>query len=339
MMEIYELLEKLTTVNGVSGNEEDVCAFLEDILSGYGEVTRDNLNNVYCTFGEGYHFLLDAHLDEIGFVVTDITDDGFIKFDKCGGIDTRMLPANEVLIHSKEKIRGVISTKPPHLQSADDEKKAPKITDLAIDTGYKSEELREIVERGDRITLKKNFVKLLNNRISSSVLDDRSGVTSILLALDRLKKLNCKITVAFTSQEEVGTRGASVAPYGLDVDEAICVDVSFAMSNGCDKADCGELSNGVMIGFSPSLDGEMSRKLVKLAEKNGIPYQQEIMNGRTGTDADVISVNECGIKSALLSIPERYMHQPVEVVDIDDINAVSNLIVAYITERVGELNA
>lgn len=338
-MEIVELLKMLTQTNGVSGDEENVVSLLTDILEPYGKVEVDALNNVTCTFGEGYHFLLDAHLDEIGFIVTEITDDGFIKFDKLGGIDLRMLPSQEVIIHGKEKVFGVISSKPPHLQSNNDADAVPEIRDLSIDTGFSAKRISEIVEIGDRITLKKNFVNLLNSRISASCLDDRSGIAAIILALDELKKINCKITVLFSSQEEVGTRGAKTGAFGKDIDEAICVDVSFAYTPGCDKNECGNLSKGAMIGFSPILNKDMSDNLVKVCKDNNILFQREVMNGRTGTNADVISVCESGVKTALISIPEKYMHQSVEVIDLDDIESVSKLISLYVAERVGELNA
>lgn len=339
MKKTLELLKKLTAPVGVSGAEDNIVSVLTELLKPYGDVTVDNMNNVFCTFGEGYHFLLDAHLDEIGFVVTDITDDGYIKFDQCSRTDSRFLPGYEVSVWGKKEIKGIISTLPPHLQTADDEKKAPKLKALAIDTGYTKEKLIDFVSLGDKITLKRNFTPLKNNYLSASCLDDRSGICAIILALDKLKNLPCKITVMFSSQEEVGTRGAKIGPFGKNIDEAISVDVSFAYTPGCDKADCGEISKGAMIGFSPILDKTISKKLVDAAEKNNIPYQCEIMAGRTGTNADVISVNGSGIKSALISIPEKYMHQAVEVVDLDDVKAVADLIVAYITERAGEINA
>lgn len=339
MEKTIDLLKKLTAPISVSGAEENIVKLLCDMLEPYGDVTVDSMNNVCCTFGEGYHFLLDAHLDEVGFIVTDITDDGFIKFDKCGGIDTRPLPAGEVSVWGSKEIKGIISAVPPHLQSADDEKSAPKLKDLSIDTGYTKTELEKYVSLGDRITFKRNFTPLLNGLVSASCLDDRSGVCAILLCLDKLKSIDCKITVMFSSQEEVGTRGAKIGAYAKNVDEAISVDVSFGYTPGNDKSECGEISKGAMIGFSPILDKNISRKLVDTAEKNSIPYQCEIMSGRTGTNADVISVSESGIKTALISIPEKYMHQSVEVVDIKDVEAVSDLITAYITERVGEINA
>lgn len=339
MEKTIELLKELTQTVGVSGCEENIAALLKKKLSLYGDVTVDSMNNVFCTFGEGYHFLLDAHLDEIGLIVTDITDDGFIKFSNCGGIDARPLPAMEVSVWGREEVKGVISTLPPHLQSASDEKKIPKLSELAIDTGLTKDKLEKLVSLGDRITFKRNFTPLLNGLVSASCLDDRSGVAAILMCLDELKNLGCKVTVMFSSQEEVGTRGAKVGPYAKSVDEAISVDVSFALTPGCDKSECGELSKGAMIGFSPILDKEISRKLVDAAEKNNIPYQCEIMSGRTGTNADVISISEKGIKTALISIPEKYMHQRVEVVNTADVESVSRLICTYIKERIGDVNA
>lgn len=338
-MNTVELLKELTSAVGVSGEENNIVDLLKTKLEPYGDVSIDALNNVYCTFGSGYHFLLDAHLDEIGMIVTDITDDGFIKFNRVGGIDRRMLLGYEVSIWGKEEVKGIISTLPPHLQTAEDEKKVPEFKDLSIDVGMDKEEIVKIVSLGDKITFKRNFTKLLNNQISASCLDDRSGVASVLMSLDELKNLPCKITVMFSSQEEVGTRGAKIGPYAKKIDEFISVDVSFAYTPTCDKADCKEIGKGAMIGFSPILDKMISRKLVDTAKKNNIPYQCEIMNGSTGTNADVITLSENGIKGALISIPEKYMHQPMEVVDISDIESVSKLICAYVKEKAGELNA
>lgn len=339
MEKIAKLLKELTQTVGVAGCEENIVKLLENKLSEYGEVTVDGMNNVCCTFGEGYHFLLDAHLDEIGFVVTEITDDGFLKISNCGGIDTRPLPAMEVSIWGSEEIRGVISTLPPHLQTSDDEKKVPKLSELSVDTGLNKEQLEKIVSCGDRVTFKRNFTPLLNGLISASCLDDRSGVAAILMSLDNLKKLPCKITVMFSSQEEVGTRGAKAGVYDKHADEAIVVDVSFAYTPGCNKSECGEISKGGMIGFSPILDRNMSNALVSAATEKNIPFTREIMSGKTGTNADVISISQSGIKTALISIPEKYMHQRVEVVDTADIESVSRLICAYIGKKVGDLNA
>ncbi len=338
-MNTEKLLYKLTNTVGVSGAEENVTALLCEMLKPYGEVSVDGMNNVFCTFGEGYHFLLDAHLDEIGLIVKSISDDGFLKVDKCGGIDARMLLGYEVDVWGKERLFGVISTLPPHLLN-DDDNKPPKFEDVSIDIGMTKKEAEALVSPGDRVTFRRNFTKLLGNQLSSSVLDDRSGVASIILALDMLKNIDAKVTVMFSSQEEVGTRGASVGPYAKSVDEAIAVDVSFGWTPFCKKSDCGEIGKGPMIGFSPILDKKMSNAIVSVAEKNGIPYQKEIMGGgHTGTNADTITVSESGIKTALISIPEKYMHSPIEVVDVTDVENTARLIAEYVKERAGEVNA
>lgn len=340
-MDTLELLKKLTSAVGVSGAENDVVKLLKDILSQYGEVSVDSLNNVYCSFGsKGPHIMLDAHLDEIGFVVKAISDDGFVKISNVGGIDRRMLLASEVSVWGDQEYRGTISTLPPHLQKADDEKNAPEIDDVAIDIGLSAEYAREHIALGDRVTFKRNFTKLLGNQVSASVLDDRSGVAAIILALDELKKIDAKFTVMFSSQEEVGTRGAKVGPYSKNIDEAIVVDVSFACTPKCDKKDCGELGKGPMIGISPILDKCISNNMIDIARKNDIPYQVEVMGGgHTGTNADVISTSESGIKTALLSIPEKYMHSPIEIIDITDVENTAKLIVAYCRARMEEYYA
>lgn len=340
-MNKVELLEKLTNAVGVSGAENGIVNTLLPMLKQYGEVSVDSLNNVYCKMnGKGKCFLLDAHIDEIGFIVKAITDDGFIKVSNIGGVDRRMLLGSEVSVWGDREYKGIISTLPPHLQKHDDEKKAPEIDEISIDVGLSKEQAEKGISLGDRVTFKRNFTRLLGNQVSSSVLDDRSGVASIILALEELKKANANVIAMFSSQEEVGTRGAKIGPYKRNVDEAIVIDVSFGYTPLCKRSECGEIGKGAMIGVSPILDKEMSNKLISVAKSNNIPYQIEVMGGgRTGTNADVISVSEYGIKTALISIPEKYMHSPIEVVDVNDVENVSKLIVAYIKERMGDNNA
>lgn len=338
-MNTLDLIKKLVAVPAVSGAEANLQNTLKEILEPIGKVTTDSMNNLYCTVGEGYHFLLDAHTDEIGFVVTEITDGGFLKISNCGGIDRRLLLAAEVSVWGKKEIRGVISTLPPHLQKDDDEEKMPEIDELAIDIGMSKEEAEAVISLGDRVTFAHYFTELLGNRISSNCLDDRAGCAAIILALDAVKDLPVKVTAMFSSQEEVGTRGAKVGPYGRNADEAIAVDVSFGYTPDCKKEECGELSKGAMIGFSPILDAGISAGLIAAAEKSNIPYQKEIMNGRTGTNADVISISESGVKCGLVSIPLKYMHTPIEVIDVADVESTANVIASYIREKAGVLNA
>jgi len=336
-----ELLKKLTSAVAVGGAEGEVIEVLKDVLEKYGEVSVDEMNNIYCTFGSGYHFLLDAHLDEIGMIVTSITDDGFIKVNKCGGIDNRMLLASEVSIWTAGgEVKGIFTNIPPHLQKADDDKKVPSFDDISIDIGMNKEQAEKAVALGDRVTFKRNFTELLGNQISASVLDDRSGVAAIILALEELQNVPAKVTAMFSTQEELGGRGAKVGSYGKAVDEAIAVDVSFGYSPLCKKTDCKELGKGAMIGVSAVLDRVMTNSLIETAKEKNIPHQIEAMgSGSTGTNADDISVNQSGIRTALISIPEKYMHSPIEVVDTSDVESVARLIAEYVKKRAGEVNA
>ena len=146
------------------------------------------------------------------------------------------------------------------------------------------------------------------------------------------EELNCSYTIMFSSQEEVGERGAKIGVYDIDPDIAIAVDVSFALTADDSEIKCGKLGKGAMIGFAPTLDRELSNSIKDIAEKNEIPYQLEIMNGETGTNADRFSVNAGGVRAVTLSIPLKYMHTPVEVISVSDVQNTALLIAEYLRE-------
>jgi endoglucanase len=268
----------------------------------------------------------------VGLIVTHIDDDGFIRAEPCGGVDRRLLPAQAVTVHGKQPVKGVICTLPPHAVKKDD-KAVIKADEIRVDTGYGKDRLQELVSLGDRITVNGELVKLLGDKISGRALDDRAGVCAILYALSLLKNSNVgfNIVVTFSAQEEVGCRGARVSAYNSYADYAIAVDVSYGYSPGNNKYKCGELGKGPMIGIAPSLDRKLGDELVKIAKEWDIPHQLEIMNRDTGgTNADEISLVKGGVRTALLSIPLRYMHMPVETASVSDIEAVGQLIAAFI---------
>ncbi len=336
-MDTKEIIKRLTEPYAASGCEKNVFSVLKEMLEPYGEAYSDNMNNLFCTFGNGYHILLDAHLDEIGFIVTSVTDDGFLKFSATGGIDKRMLPATEVVVVGKEMLRGVISTLPPHLQGED--KKIGEISDFAVDIGFDVMKAKDLVPLGSRIYFLHKYDELLGGKICSNCLDDRCGAAALVAAVPKLKELPLKFTLMFSSQEEVGTRGAASGAFSKNANEAIAVDVSFGMSPGCNKKDCGEISKGAMIGCSPILDYDIFNALKRSAQNAGLTYQIEVMNGRTGTNADVIQLTESGIKCGLISIPLRYMHSPCEVIDVYDVECTAALIAEYAKEKAVALNA
>lgn len=336
--ELSALLEKLCGAKGVSGAENEAAAVAAELLGKYMPVTVDALGSVTGTSGNGgVHILLDAHLDQIGLVVTAIDEDGFIKVAKCGGADIRVLAAAEVTVHGKEKLFGVITSTPPHLSTSDDSGKAKGFDDIAVDIGTDKKAAEKLVSLGDRITFNGEFMHLAGSRVSSPSIDDRAGVAAILRCLEILedKELNCKLSVMFSVQEETGGSGAQTAAFAADADEAIAVDVSFASAPGVSSEKYASLGGGAMVGYAPSLDYEMSRKLTEIAEKENIPNQCEVMGGKTGTNCDEIQVAGKGVKTALISVPLRNMHTAVEVCDLEDIESTARLMAEYIIERSG----
>ncbi len=339
-MIIKDVLFSLTDTDGVAGAEENAGGVALSWLRQYAQdAYADDYGNIIGKIGKHSDdkptLLLDAHIDEIGMIVTYIDDKGFIKVGNCGGIDRRLLLAQEVRIHGTQVVPGLICSKPPHLLNEEEKKKAPEITDIAIDTGFSKEQLEGLVSFGDRITFHAANLELLNGRVSGKSFDDRSGVAAILLALDLLKDagaLPFNLTVLFSSQEEVGSRGAHIAAFDLAPDYAIAVDVSFGHTSDSPEDKCGKMGKGGMIGISPSLNRAVSDRLIELAKEKEIPYQLEVMPELTGTNADVIAVTKGGVRTGTLSIPLRYMHTPVESLVLSDLEAVAELLCAFAKE-------
>lgn len=333
-MDIRSTVVSLSEISGTSGSESKAAQLALGMLREYcpdAEIINGNVTGKFGTHREGLpSLLLDAHIDQIGFAVTYITDDGFIKVGNIGGIDRRLLPAQPVVVHGSRDIKGVICSVPPHLTSGGSE--VLEMDNVAIDTGLTKEELEKLVSLGDSVTFDVTCRDLIGSRITGGALDDRCGVASILYALELLKDsdLAYNVTVLFSTQEEVGERGAKIGAFEINPDIALAVDVSFAYAIGEAESKCGYLGKGPMIGISPSLSREISDELINTAKSADIPYQIEVMSGLTGTNADRFSVNRCGAKACTVSIPLRNMHTPVEVIDITDAEQTAKLLAAYI---------
>lgn len=334
-MDLEKTIMSLADAAGVSGDEDEAAELALSLLKNYTDDCEIKNGNVIGRLGKRGgkpHILIDAHIDRIGLVVTHITDDGFLKVSGVGGIDRRLLPAQQVKVLGRETVFGVICSMPPHLEK--DGSSVPEMDSVCIDVGMTKEQAEKVISLGDKIVYSAHCEKLLGGRITGAALDDRCGVAAILRALDILKGTapDCEVTVLFSAQEEVGERGAKIAAYDIDPDIALAVDVSFALTADDSEVKCGTIGGGCMIGFSPTLDRELSEKLVSVAEKNGMPYQREVMSGSTGTNADRFSVNRGGVKAVTLSIPLKYMHTPVEVISVSDVENTAQLIAAYVKE-------
>lgn len=333
-MNLTALLKELTAIAGVSGSEMSIAKTAEKLLAPFCDSVEIKQGNVIGTLGkresEKPHVLLDAHMDQIGFLVTAITEDGFVHVGNAGGLDFRLMPAQRVLLHGKKTIPGVICCVPPHLQN--EEAHVQTITELTIDTGYSRPELENILAPGDAVSFDMPFRQLASERVTSPSLDDRCGMAAILMALQQVQgeSLPCSVSVLFSTQEELGERGAKIGAYAIDPDIALAVDVSFALGHGDEPQKCGKMGGGPMIGISPSLSANVSQDLIAAAEAEHIPWQPEVMSGMTGTNADRFSVTRSGVCAGTVSIPLRYMHTPSEVIQLSDVTETARLLAAYL---------
>lgn len=336
-MAVKDILMGLSNANGPSGAEGSAARLAMDLLSDFTHVERDALGNVIAELGNPdstNHILIDAHIDEIGLVVTDIDKDGFLHVAPCGGVDRRVLMGGEVVVMSKNKLNGIVCCRPPHLTSSDEMNKVPEFSEFAIDIGYSAEKARELVTIGTRIAFRTRAAELIGGRVAGKALDNRAGAAAIIRTVELLEpkcsRIDCRVTALLSTREEVGHNAVGCAAFTIAPTQAIAVDVGFASYPGCPEESCGKFGKGPMIGFSPVLSRSISKKLISVADEKNIPWQYDVCGGTTGTNADDIAVTAGGIPCGLLSIPERSMHTPVEVVDCEDVENTAQLLAAYI---------
>lgn len=329
-MNIKDTLFDLSKAVGV-GNIREASELAYTELAKYCRCEKtDTLTVIGTLEGESdYTLMLDAHIDQIAMIVTNVDDKGFLTVAKSGGIDLRALPSRRVTVHGKEKVTGVFCSTPPHLSGGETE--YSDISKLKIDS-LLGEKAKELISVGDYVTFVGEPFELLNGRVAGRAFDDRAAVACLIEVAKRLqgKKLPFNVVFVLSDGEELGLRGTRPATFRVNPNEAIAVDVSFGDGIGISPEECGKLSGGGMVGISPALDRGVGRKLIKIAKENNISYQAETMGARTGTNADMISVTREGVKTCTLSIPLRNMHSDVEILDIKDLESVCDLLCEYI---------
>ena len=331
-MNMQKLIKELSDSVSI-GNINNASRLAKSELSKYAKVQDFGTLGVIGEINKGAKrtLLLDAHIDEVGFVVTSVSDDGFVKVSNVGGIDSRFLPATPVIIHGKEEVSAVFVSTPPHLSK--DKGDAKEVGEIYLDTGIK-ENLNNVVSVGDFCTFSKNAEKLQGSKFMGKALDDRSAVACLIEVASRIydKDLPVNVIFALCENEELGLRGAKTSSFSLEANEAIAIDVSFGDAPDVPAAKSGKLGSGAMIGVSPILDKGITNKLISCAKDKNIPYQLEVTGGTTGTDADVISISKGGIPCGLVSIPLRNMHTPCEIIDLDDLKSVCDILEDYILQ-------
>lgn len=338
-MESKEFLKNLCTKTGISGYEQDLHSIIINAFKKLTEEIKvDNFGNVIAIKrGENnknnIKIMLAGHMDEIGLIVKEIDKHGFIRFATVGGIDQRTLLAQEVIVHGKKDVFGVIGVKPPHLQKSSESNKAVKIEDMVIDVGLSKKDVEKIIQVGNIISIKRDMIDLQNDMVSCKAIDDRAGIVAMFECAKELKKMRHTADVYFVStvQEEVGTRGAVVSTYSINPDIGIAIDVGFGATPELPKEDVLEMLKGPGITIGGNIHPTLRRKLIQIAEDYNIPFQNEVEPGPTGTDARSIQITRSGIPTLCISIPLRYMHTSVETIAMQDIKTTGKLLAMFIS--------
>jgi len=340
MLDLQKTLQILSDTTAPAGQEHLGRAVFSELLRPYvDEIHVDTLGNIIgkksCGKEGAKQVLLDAHMDEIGFVVTGHKGK-FLSLSAVGSIDPRHLPATKLCLLTNPPQFGVISTMPPHLLKDGDMDKTQDLSELFLDMGHSAEKTKEI-PIGTPLVYATKSQALMGKRFCGKALDNRAGMAAILSTLSKLPEdLAVDLTVLFSVQEEIGLRGAKTGVFSQHPDLAIVLDVTFGDTPDSPKEKTVSLGKGPAIGVGPYLNRKLSDKLIALAKEKNIPHQLEILPGRTSTNADEIQVAHTGVETALLSLPLRYMHSPTEVVDLGDIEQTASLIATFLADFGGE---
>ncbi|SET36081.1 endoglucanase [Oceanobacillus limi] len=336
------LLKELSAIHGPCGFEEDVAIYIaKQLRDKVDSLEIDGVGNLIATkkgSQEGPKIVVAAHMDEVGFIVKKIEENGLLRFEKLGGHDDRILLSQRVQINTDKGLRsGVIGTISAHMKKFDDPNKIRAHQKLYIDVGASSKQ--EVIDLGikvgDSVTWQPYFDHLTDNRIVGKAFDDRAGCAILMKAFEELdsKAFSGEFVGVFTVQEEVGLRGARVASHQHDADVAIALDTT-AVSDTTEEMMDQTLALGSGTGIkvldaSLIANKKVRNHLVEVAEKKHIPYQLEVFPG-IGTDAGELSLAQQGIPTGVLSIPSRNAHSSIEVIDLNDFEATKDLLVEFI---------
>lgn len=330
---LQENLFQLTNTVGLSGNEKAIAEVLVKKLREIGvDGEIDAFGNVTgfvpSSDPNAPVLLLEAHLDQIGLMISGIDKDGTLQFVNIGGVDERILPGMEVVVHGIKDLCGVIGAFLPEAKDGE-EVQNPSLEEYRIDLGLEEEEVKKLVHSGDWVHLAGSTDALLHQRFSGCAMDNRSGIVAVLHALSRIQKekIPYSVKVLFSTQEELGLHGAFTGLGNEKISAAIVVDVTHGTTADTkDEVGVFPLGCGAVICRGPNLHRDKTNQLLQLAKEKGVSHEIEVASGGSGTTAWAIQIQQGGIPVMLLSIPLKYMHTNVETLELNDIAAVSDLI-------------
>jgi putative aminopeptidase FrvX len=339
-MPVPATLHKLLTAPGPSGYEQAPAAVFREAAGAFAEITHDTIGSTVARVkgtGDGPLVAVVGHIDEIGLIVHHIDDDGFLWFTGVGGWDPTILVGQRLEIATREgRVTGVVGKKPPHLLKDEERKKAPELKHLHIDIGAKDgDEARAVVRVGDVAVIAGEPVELPNRRVVSRAMDNRLGCFVALETARLVAEAGGApgdVAAVAVTQEEITFGGAHTTAYSLRPDLAVVVDVTFATDPpGSEEKELGrhKFGTGPVLTRGSTLDPTLFELLHAAGEADGIPFTVTASSRSTGTDADAFHISRAGIPSAVVSVPLRYMHSPVEMVQLDDVENTAKLIAAF----------
>ena len=336
MMDYAQLAIELGSACGPSGYEDAVRELVTERLGEYThEIKTDAMGNVIalrrCGKEGARSLLLCAHMDEVGFVVTG-HEKGYLRFACLGGVDARMLPGCEMRILTPEPLYGVVDVMPVHALTKEEQGKPLAADKLYIDVGLTQEQAVERVPLGTPAVYGGGVQRLGAEMLCGKSMDDRSCVAVIIKLMEALQnaELDMDVYCLISTQEELGTRGAVTGAYGAAPDYAIVLDVTHAETPDAPKHKTFKLGGGAAVGVGPNFNRRLTDAIIDTAKNSGLDYQLEVIAGNSGTDAWPIQVSRGGVASALVSLPLKYMHSPVETLKISDAENIIELLTKFI---------
>jgi endoglucanase len=333
------LLKSVCEIAGAPGFEQRVRNFvIDEIKDHVDEYNVDNLGNIYAIKRgkSDKKVMIGAHLDEIGFIVTHIDDNGFLRFHTLGGFDPKTLTAQRVIVHGKKDLIGVMGSKPIHIMEPEERGKPVKIKDYFIDLGMSRAEVLKYIEVGNPITRDRELIEM-GDCVNCKSIDNRVSVFILIEALKRMKHLPFDVYGVFTVQEEIGIRGASVAAHNINPDFGFGLDTTIAydVPGAQPEEMVTQLGKGVGIKVMDSstvCDYRMVKYMKEIAEKHNITWQPEILPAGGTDTAGIQRMGKHGAIAGAVSIPTRHIHQVIEMASKEDIKLATDLLVNCVQE-------
>ncbi len=346
-MDILRALGRLAEEKAPSGFERNIVGTARELLAPYVDETWiDRMGNLVgvkrCGKENAKKLLLDAHLDEIGLMVTGV-EEGFLRFTQIGGVDPRMLPDREVTVLTEPPLFGVVACLPPHVLTRADADKSTPVDKLYIDVGLTQAQAEKMIPVGTPVAYRCGCFPLGEKRICGKSMDDRSCFVALLLCAEALKDAALDVDVYFmgSTREEVSGAGASCGAFAIAPDWCVAVDVTHGetpdVRNPKDRVLT--LGGGPAIGVGPNMTRWITERVTCKAKELDMPYQLEVMTGDTGTNAWGMQIAREGIATGVVSLPLRYMHTPVEVLDKADLERLGALLAAFAVDLGKEAQA